>query len=98
MSVTHLPISGESRDRLFGHAEALLSRALENFSREFDLIKATMESDLIAHYADLYSEALALIESYPVNSKQGLRARQLMLKLTHSIACAIAREQQSLGD
>lgn len=93
MGVTELPLSEECRERLFVRAEDMLMRALDAFASEFDKVKATMDADLAACFADLYVEARAVVEACPINSWQGQKARQLIMHLTNCIAASVAVEE-----
>ena len=92
MAVTQIPLSEDSRDRLFGRAEQLFQAALDDFSRQVRKAQAECNSALIARYADVYGEARALTERCPINSEEGVRARQLLFGLIACITSAMVGE------
>ena len=92
MAVTQMPISEENRDRLFGRAEQLFQAALDDFSQQVRKAQAECNSALIARYAEVYGEARALAERCPINSEEGVQARQLLFGLIACITSAMVGE------
>ncbi len=92
MAVTQMPISEENRDRLFGRAEQLFQAALDDFAQQVRKAQAECNSAVIARYADVYGEARALTALCPINSEEGVRARQLLFGLIACITSAMASE------
>jgi len=95
MAVTQMPISEANRDRLFGRAEALFEAALDDFSQQVRKAQAECNSAVIARYADVYGEARALTALCPINSEEGVRARQLLFGLIACITSAMAGEYRA---
>jgi hypothetical protein len=92
MSVTHLPLSEDSRSRLYGHADVLLLDALDQFSNEFGAIRASVQSEAIDHCADLLRKGRFLMDACPIESEQGIQVRRLILTLAISITQVVARQ------
>ncbi len=92
MSVTQLPLTEDSKTRLYGHADTLLLDALDRFSQEFGAIQAFTQSETIDRCAELLRKGRTLVNACPIETDQGIRVRHLMLTLAASITQVIARQ------
>ncbi|MCM5557485.1 hypothetical protein [Pleomorphomonas sp. JP5] len=95
MAVTQIPLSDASRDRLFGRAEDLFQAAIDDFTQKVAKAEAECNSAALARYADVYRQARALTERFPINSEEGIRARQLLFGLVACITSAVASEREA---